>query len=141
MPNDLEEFLRRAAAIRQQKSLEIRAEAQRQAEQETRSRPRQYTSALHERRVDAAQFGYDDEEEDEHVVGIEILEEETLERELSDRSTGLAPSEHSAGIPHASGGPVKTRPSTASEIRAMFQRPGGVRQAFLVREILNRPRF
>ncbi len=137
MPNDLEEFLRRAAEIRQQKSLEQRAEAQRAAEQENRSRPRQYTNALSERQVDAAQLDYDDD--DETVLGIEILEEES--RGFDSNRTQPADNSHSAGISHGHSKPAKRQTSTASELKAMLARPDGVRQAFLIREILNRPRF
>lgn len=134
MPNDLEEFLRQAAAMRQRKATEQRAETQRQREQQAQRRPNPYTRALQERLVDAAQG------EGEAVLGIEINDDE---HEHSPTSSTSPPNEHSAGIRkgrsevHRS----ENRASTASELRDMLRRPDGVRHAFLFREILNRPRF
>lgn len=137
MPNDLEEFLRRAAEIRQQRSLEQRAEAQRIAEQEQRSRPRQYTDSRSERHVDAVHVDYDDDEDNEPVIGIEILDEGNA----SATSSQAQHRDSSSETRYDSERSHSNTSSTANEIKAMMRRPGGMRQAFLIREILNRPRF
>ncbi|EMI55504.1 hypothetical protein [Rhodopirellula sallentina] len=137
MPNDLEEFLRRAAEIRQQRSLEQRAEAQRIAEQEQRSRPRQYTDSRSERHVDAIHVDYDDDEGDEPIIGIEILEDGggKPSRSQADHRDSSSDTRYNSERSRSN------TSSTANEIKAMMRRPDGMRQAFLIREILNRPRF
>ncbi|TWT73896.1 hypothetical protein [Allorhodopirellula solitaria] len=149
MPNDLEEFLRQAAAMRQRKMVQRRADADRQRERRSRTRPRPYSDARREREAEDDAGYYDDL--DEEVFGeqdIEILDAVHLdsddrdrdgmprERSLSTmarakiRSPDRNPSQHS-----------QERDSPADALREMFRRPDGLRQAFLIREVLNRPRF
>jgi len=130
MNNELEEFLRQSAAIRQRKAIEQRSENERQRELESRSRPRPYTNSRLERQVDSTFV--DDDDEDETVVGVEIINEGPSRD--SKRGTTREPSVHEnhGQTPKA---------NTAEELRTMLSKPNGVRQAFLIREILNRPRF
>ncbi len=132
MPNDLEEFLRQAAAKRQHKAMEQRAEAERQTEQQTRSRPPAYSNVRAERVVDAVVY---DDEDEEPVMAIEVLDN----KYSSNRSASSSSPSAATATAHSGQPPSQT--STAKEIREMLRRPNGVRQAFLLREILNRPNF
>ena len=132
MPNDLEEFLRQAAAMRQQKAMEQRAEAERLAEQQSRSRTPAYSNARAERVVDVVMY---DDEDEEPVMAVEVLDH------TYSSSRSASSNSPSATMVNADSGHSPSQTSTASEIREMLRRPNGVRQAFLIREILNRPNF
>ncbi len=150
MSKDLEEFLRQAAEMRQRKTAHLRAEAE-QAESQARARSRPYTDARRERSIDVEEGYYDD-------VDDEILDERDVEildavhlpdDEEGSRGKPSTPSTISVKVampdaqivdPHHVASP-QTQPSPAHALRDLIRRPGGLRQAFLIREILNRPRY
>lgn len=150
MSKDLEDFLRQAAELRQRKLAERRA-ATEQQEQQNRPRPRPYTNARQERDSDSAADYYDEREAD-------ILDERDLEMidavhlvdgDQDNRSSAAAPSGAPTGsaMPEAKivdprhGGAQESKPNSADLLREMLRQPYGLRQAFLVREILDRPRY
>lgn len=149
MSKDLEDFLRQAAEQRQRKLAERRATAEQQ-EHNTRPRTRPYSNARRERDIDVAS-GYDDDLDDE------VLDEQDLEMidaahvidgDKVNRSSMGASSNSSAysAMPEATivdphhGGTQASKPSSAELLREMLRQPHGLRQAFLVREIIDRPR-
>ncbi|MEM6980543.1 MAG: hypothetical protein AAF539_12845 [Planctomycetota bacterium] len=147
MPNDLEDFLKRAAALRQRKAAEqkaLDAESKRRAEA---SRARPYSNRRRERRTQLDQTGVDDawDDHDEPILVAEIVEPGKQNSEFvsvpkatskRDTSTGM-------GSRAASDSAARTRtPSAdAKALVELLRAPGGIKQAFLMREILNRPKF
>lgn len=147
MSNDLEDFLRQAAEMRQRRQAERRAHQEQQREQQTRSRPRPYTNARRERAVEEV-TELDDEILDER--DIEVLDAvHLLDGQQDSRRNVTSPSRSSAraAMPQAKivapehGGARPPKTSPAASLREMLRQPDGLRQAFLIREILNRPRF
>ncbi len=153
MSNDLEDFLRQAAEMRQRKQAERRADEEQQRDQQTRSGPLPYTNARRERAVEEV-TGYYDELEEEILDerDVEILDAVHLldgEQDSPSREGASSTSEPSAraAMPEAKivapehGGSRSSKISPAASLREMLRQPDGLRQAFLIREILNRPRF
>lgn len=149
MSKDLEDFLRQAAEQRQRKLAERRAFDE-QAEQQTRPRTRPYSNARQERDIEAAGYydDIDDEVMDERVLEtIEVVN--LIDAEHNIRNTSGASSESStlSAMPEAKivdprhGGAQASKPKSADLLREMLRQPYGLRQAFLVREILSRPRY
>ncbi len=142
MAGDLEDFLRRAAQRRQQK---VQQQKQQQAAP-ARREPPQYSDSRTERRVRSA----DSEEpvltaelvEDDHRAHIRALrqtedlahaaklaqQEEVQNQRRAERSKKKSPivSAVSTGVP-------------AKDLINMLRQPGGIQQAILLREILDRP--
>ena len=140
MPDDLEDFLRRAAARRQAKA------AQQPPAQPAAPAPRpkpQYSDRRTERVVRPR--------EDEILVA-EVVEEpnEFQKRQEQVRKAKQKAQEAAAELasaqkkqksrkpkPSVSSPPISRNP--AENLIALLQRPGGIQQAVLLREILDRP--
>ncbi|KAA5540658.1 hypothetical protein FYK55_19890 [Roseiconus nitratireducens] len=139
MAGDLEEFLKRAAerrAQKQQQQAGARPEPKRRSE---------YTDSRRERQI----RHYDDES----IPVAEIVEEvnplaeqqrrveeakrkaEAAKRKLAEQKKKL----RSSPQPQPSAKPVTLEGTPADQLLQMLRSPGGVRQAFLLREILDRP--
>ncbi|TWU10967.1 hypothetical protein [Allorhodopirellula heiligendammensis] len=149
MSKDLEDFLRQAAEMRQRKQAQWRAEAEQQREQQTRSRPSPYSNANRERVVDTA-TGYYDDDEDEILDerDIEMIDAVHVDEDPNQRShhaTAGDPSSSPAMAEAKIGGLSDRRrqsgPTPADALKEMIRKPDGLRQAFLLREVINRPRF
>lgn len=134
MSNDIEEFLRRAAERRQQ------AARQRSAQQQAQTKPRsapQYTDRAAERRVSSAR----DVEPEEVAVVAEIVEPSEAEY----ASGGLAQRRDAerAAKKLSDAQLVLAAPVTPETLIAALTRqlstPEGLRQALLIREVLDRP--
>lgn len=139
MSGDLEDFLRRAAQRRQ-------AKAAQQQQQQPAPRP-QYSDSRTERRVRSA--------EPEEVFTAEIVEEDSssiaarLRRiEEAKRAAKKAEAEVAQAIEKAKtrGGskltdaaPLALSGNPAQDLLTLLRRPGGIQQAILLREILQRP--
>jgi hypothetical protein len=147
MPDDLEDFLRRAAKRRQAKAAE-----QKQAQKPVRPVRPQYSNSRTERVARPV-------EESEPIVMAEIVDEATeshsrqiqrledqrrsieeakkvarrLEEETAKKEKKLSQrSSNESSIPQSTGHPI-------ADLLANFRRPGGIQQAILMREILDRP--
>ena len=147
MSGDLEDFLRRAAQRRQAKAAD-----QKQAQQPTRPVRPQYSDSRTERvarpvRDDEPVLTAEivDESAESHSRQIQRmedqrrsieeakkvarrLEEETAKKQKKSDQRGSSQS----SIPQSTGHPV-------ADLLANFRRPGGIQQAILMREILDRP--
>lgn len=145
-PNsELEAFLRKTAEIRQRKTITQRIEANEMRQSQTPSRP-QYTNANQERLTDSERFDYEEVDaavdDDEIIVAAEIVDQAPTR--LRSRDAKIPEhihrehSEHSGHGQSVGGGNVS---DTVDLIKAMFRSPRGLRQAFLIREILDRPKF
>lgn len=149
MSKDLEDFLRQAAEQRQRKLAERRAFAE-QAEQHTRPRMRPYSNARQERDIEAAGY-YDDIDDDvmdeRDLELIDTVHLVDADRDNRDDSGGSSESSQLSAMPEAKivdprhGGAQASKPKSADLLREMLRQPNGLRQAFLVREILSRPRY
>ncbi|MEM9366538.1 MAG: hypothetical protein AAGD07_11125 [Planctomycetota bacterium] len=123
MSRDLEEFLRRAAELRQQKAAEEQSRAQ-----PVRA-PRPYSDRTRERRQMAEQ-----ELAEDVVLAAEVVDEsdaivaETVDVSYARQKPDAMVSDSPAGSP-------------AAELIEMLKSPGGLQKAFLMREILDRPKF
>lgn len=135
MSGDLEDFLRRAAQRRQAKS------AQQEQQQPPPPRPRpQYTDRHTERVVDAiiVEEPLVADNANSLVAQKERLEESRraaalAEAEAARRRQSSKPGSRSAVAATASSG------NSAQELVKLLSQPGGLGQAFLLREILDRP--
>lgn len=149
MSKDLEDFLRQAAEQRQRKLAERRALAE-QEEQQTRPRTRPYSNARRERDVDATAY-YDDidedvlDERDLEVIDTaywnESGQDERNEPGASSESFSRTAMPDAKIVDPEHGGAQASKPKSADLLREMLRQPHGLRQAFLVREILSRPRY
>lgn len=148
MSKDLEDFLRQAAEMRQRKQAERRAEADQHRELQTRSQPSPYSNARRERAVDDA-TGYYDDVEDEILDerDIEIIDAIHIDDDQANRSGKTAADTPAAAMPDAKISSPEHANSRSSQsnaavaLKELIRKPDGLRQAFLIREILNRPRF
>ena len=134
MSNDIEEFLRRAAERRQQAARQ--RSAQQQAQTKSRSAP-QYTDRAAERRV--ASPG-DTEPEEVAVVAeiVEPTEAEYVSGGLAHRRDAERAAKKLANAQVVLAAPV-TPESLIAAITLQLSTPDGLRQALLIREILDRP--
>lgn len=149
MSKDLEDFLRQAAEQRQRKLAERRALTE-QAEQQSRPRTRPYSNARQERDIEAAGY-YDDIEDeviDERVLEtIEVVNLLGADQTIRNSSGSASESSTLSAMPEAKivdprhGGAQASKPKSADLLREMLRQPYGLRQSFLVREILDRPRY
>ncbi|SMP50407.1 hypothetical protein SAMN06265222_10392 [Neorhodopirellula lusitana] len=139
--SELEAFLKHTASLRQRKTIEQRVEASQQRERQER-RPQHYTSANRERHVDdsAARFGYDRVDPNEIIVNAEIVDSSDEIVEGIEVVPGRAGRlEHLEADNTIRGRSKPTK--TIEHLKQMLREPDGLRQAFLLREILERPRF
>jgi len=141
MPNDLEDFLKRAAQLRQQRAAEQRALANEEKERRNRSRRREYTDSRREREVNLEQAHYEDpwdidDQRDDPIMIAEVVDDSSS----SKTSTG---SREDSWRDEPMEKPEQQMPvsSDARQVLELLTRPGGIRQAFLMREILNRRDF
>lgn len=135
MSSDLEAFLKRAAEIRQRKTIEQRAEASQEAQRESHRSARPYSNRKRERMVDSIQaveaipehfdVSSDPYSHEEPIMAVEVVEES----KPSKRRGGSA----------SSGGDYSNE--TIQVMVKLLSSPEGLRQAFLLREILDRPKF
>ncbi|MEM1228888.1 MAG: hypothetical protein AAGJ40_24655 [Planctomycetota bacterium] len=152
MANDLEEFLKRAAALRQQKAVEQRA-AEAQRDQRQRDRVRPYTDRRTERQPqwqhDHDDDPWDADQFDEPVIMAEVVSPDAREpvhsslhgempSESREQRRGQDRSSSSQSLPHNE---AASSVGDAGTLIRLLRQPGGIRQAFLMREILNRPNF
>ncbi|KAA1259158.1 hypothetical protein LF1_16860 [Rubripirellula obstinata] len=147
MPNDLEDFLRRAAQRRQAKAAD-----QKQAQQPVRPVRPQYSNSRTERLARPVEepdpvlmAEIVDEDAESHSRQIQRLEDQRrsieeakkvarrLEEETAKKQKKSAQKDSSeSSIPQSTGHPI-------ADLLANFRRPGGIQQAILMREILDRP--
>jgi hypothetical protein len=140
MSNDLEDFLRRAAQRRQEK-----AAATPTARPVAPLRP-EYAQAQSERQPRQRVVEDDDEpvdaiivEESENPYGIHAISRvvEKIDQPASHALSGNASSSTtSSRTSVVTGG---TSPSTVNDLIRLLSGPGGMQQAILLREILDRP--
>lgn len=146
MSNELDDFLRHTAEIRQRKTIEQRSDAAFAYEGRARA---QYSNARSEREVRSLQYD-DDEIEPEILDGNEVM----MAVEVDARDTTRLRSEDAKAPEHvhfehgnhrANDGSNSVDTSSANVaiegLKAMLKSPNGMRQAFLLREILDRPKF
>jgi len=138
MANDLEEFLKRAAAIRQQKAVEQRAEVAQERERATRSAPQPYTDRNRERVVEAVEAEPHWVSEPHGLDHLSTREEPILAVEVEERTHSLPPSRSQA---HAAPPQSSSGQSVNADLLRLLSNPNGVKQAFLLKEILARPKF
>lgn len=151
MSGDLEEFLRRAAQRRRERA------AQHQAQQ-PKPRPRpEYTDRRAER---AATAQYDQATEDAPLIAEVVDKEDVAETIAQVRSAVQSQSRQPAPSRQSDVSPQKTSPQkpapaavqiadevaslpqaevTPEELMAWLRNPAGLKQAILIREILDRP--
>jgi len=139
MPNDLEDFLKRAAQLRQQKAAEQRAFAAEEKERQNRSRRREYTDSRREREVHLEQANYEDpwdidDHREDPIMIAEVVDDS------SDPPRPTPPEESWRNQPKKQT-QSPSAPSNADQVLELLTRPGGLRQAFLMREVLNRREF
>ena len=141
MSGDLEDFLRRAAQRRQAKAAQQQQPPQQQPAQR---QPPQYSDRRSERVARIA--------EDE-VLTAEVVEDDLnsfaarLQRvEEAKRAAKQAEAEAAAKLKKSHGGRTRASISTATpsghpaqDLIRMLRQPGGIQQAILLREILDRP--
>lgn len=169
MPNDLDDFLKRAASLRQQKAIEQRVAAEEENERQARSRPRPYSNRKRERQSNLEQSDVEDPWDVDDVHEAPILVAEVLDplaaaaeaatrkgrsyasesrdydRETREYDRGRRDSDTNEFTKR--GSVAETRAPSAKDmlsgasIRQMLSQPGGLRQAFLLKEILNRPNY
>lgn len=146
---DLDDFLRQTAEIRQRKSIHQQAEADVRRQQETRSRS-QYTNAKRERQTESSRFDYDETDAeivdkiDTPILAIEIDPDAPTRLHSRDPKTiEYVHKEH--GSYQANDGSPRTNGERSNEaiegLWAMLRSRQGLRQAFLLREILDRRKF
>jgi hypothetical protein len=136
MSGDLEDFLRRAAQRRQAKA----------APQPTSRQKPEYSNSRTERRVR-------DREADEVLVA-EIVEDdpnsfaarlrrvEAAKLAAAKAEAELAPKRQASGTDKTTTAPARAvllSGDPRKDLRALLRQPGGIRQAILLREILDRP--
>lgn len=127
MPDDVEDFLRRAAQRRR-----AGAAAKREAAKPVRRVRPQYSNSRTERQVGLV----DDAEE---ILMAEVVPDDTVSTSsYSARSVDqaiAAPGGSNANQP----GPDQAAETLLAELSRALQSPKGIRQAILMREILDRP--
>lgn len=144
MADDLEDFLRRAAQRRQAKAA---SQAQAAPPQGRSSRPPQYSNARRERIVSSI----DDEEE---ILAAEIVDDD-INTSIAERMRRIAEVKRVAESAEAEAAKklrqvrgmlarseVATTKFTGNPVQdllATLNQPGGLQQAVLLREILDRP--
>lgn len=146
MSNELDDFLRQTAEIRQRKTIEQRSDAAFGQDGRARS---QYSDVRREREVRS--FRFDDDEIEPEIVDDE---DAIMAIEVDARDTTRLRSEDTKNPEHvhfehgdhrANDGSRSVdadSPTAAIEgLKAMLKSPNGMRQAFLLREILDRPKF
>lgn len=147
--SELEAFLRKTAEIRQRKTITQRVEAEELRQRQMPTRP-QYTNAHQERMTDSSRFQYeevdaalmDDGDEDAMAIAVEVVDEAPLRLRSRDvRAPEHVHQEHSEHTGHGRVDADRLGNSPVELIKAMFRGPSGLRQAFLIREILDRPKF
>lgn len=138
MSGDLEDFLRRAAQRRQAKAAQQQQPAQ---QQRPRSRP-QYSDSRTERIVQAV---------DDDIPVAEVVEDDTsslaarrrrLEQSKKAAEQAEAAKRVRSAKPSARPATAATIPlagSAAQDLLRILRQPGGIKQAILLREILDRP--
>ncbi|TWT96388.1 hypothetical protein [Neorhodopirellula pilleata] len=141
--NELEEFLRKTAEIRQRKTFAERVETEELRQNQTPKRP-EYTNARRERMTDSDRFRHDeidaviidaDDDEDNIAIAVEIIDEDEPRLRSRDTPTiGHVHKEH--GGPNAL---PTSQDVTIETLKAMLHSPTGLRQAFLIQEIFKRP--
>jgi hypothetical protein len=144
MAGDLEDFLRRAAQRRQQKAQQQKQ--QQAAAAASRREPPQYSDRRSERVTRPVEL-------DEPVLTAEIIEDDAASRIAAMRR--LEDAEHASKLAaqkatreskrsKASGAKSQNAASRiaanpAEELIRLLRQPGGIQQAILLREILDRP--
>lgn len=139
MAGDLEDFLRRAAERRQAKAAQQQAATRRPA---SRARP-QYTDSRTERlarSVEAEEISADDlldDDPDSIATRMRRVEEAKraaakAEAEIAERLKSKSGQKSAAPSPALTG-------HLAQDLIRMLRTPGGVQQAILLREVLERP--
>ena len=145
MSNELDDFLRHTAEIRQRKTIEQRSDAAFGQDSRTRS---QYSDAGRER--DVRSFHFDDEIEAEIIddndiaMAIEVDARDTTRLHNEDVKTAEhVHFEHGAHRANDGSRSSDAQSPTAAidGLKDMLRSPSGMRQAFLLREILDRPKF
>ncbi len=136
MSGDLEEFLRRAAERRRERAAQ--QQAQQEAQQHRRSPRPEYTDRQAER---VARAWEAQAIEDEPMMGEPISDEAIVPtaREASGQPPAT-PANPSPPLksPSAQGGPPLAEASP-EELMEWMRTPAGLKQAILIREILDRP--
>ena len=152
MSGDLEDFLRRAAQRRQAKAAQERAASARPSESRSGSRARpQYSNSRTERVVSA--------DEADEILVAEVVDDEA-HNSIADRMRRLEAAKQAAAEAESSLGslrraehksqhkPPAKAPAAAGPLLSgdpiqdlikLLRQPTGVRQAILLREILDRP--
>ena len=144
MAGDLEDFLRRAAQRRQQKAQQQKQ--QQAAAAASRREPPQYSDRRAERVTRPVEL-------DEPVLTAQIVEDDELShieamRRLEDakHATKLAQQKANRESRRAKEAKAKSRNTAsrlagnpAEELVRLLKQPGGIQQAVLLREILDRP--
>ena len=144
MAGDLEDFLRRAAARRQQKA----TQEKQQAQQQQRPEPPQYSDSRTERvarpvePVDEVLVA--DVVEDttnSYAAQLQRIEDTKRAAAQAQRESKRSASEAEAKLltknRHSS--TVDVTGSAAHDLINMLKRPGGIQQAILLREVFDRP--
>src|SRR6056297_2763937 len=157
MAGDLEDFLKRAAQRRQEK-----LQQDQRREQARRPARREYTDAGSERRIRREEDFRDDDVRDDNIRDDGMLVTEVAEsveegivraklqrteekriRQVAEDARQAARSSDSSGRPRSSQPPSDQEGpppiNLVAELRAMLSKQRGVRQAVLLREILDRP--
>ncbi len=145
MSGDLEDFLRRAAERRREKA------AERPAPQPRRQRP-EYTDSRRERDADpieVAEIVEDSDEEPENAMTRAIAAQRRQIREAERQAERIrAQAKPASRERDPSRGNQKTTPeppaqpslpASLDELAEILSTPGGLRQAILMKEVLERP--
>ena len=143
MAGDLEEFLKRAAERRAQKQQQA---AGGKVAKPLRQRP-EYSDARRERTIR--------KRADDHIPVAEVVESENRSQPLAERREKIAKAKRKADQSRQQSkrhdqalvepamlddsSPSDSETSPAEELLRLLQQPNGIRQAFLLQEILQRP--
>lgn len=145
MSGDLEDFLKRAAQRRQANASQ--QQQQQQSAASSRPKRREYTDSRKERLPQADQ-GEDLEEVmlaeivGDHQTPLAEKQQETEAAKKRAAEAEAAAQQQAAKTQKSAGGAAPASPlgkNPAEELRQMLKQPGGLRQAILLKEILDRP--
>jgi hypothetical protein len=160
MAGDLEDFLRRAAERRKAKAAQQKQQPQRQAKQPAQQRPAQQRPA--QKPPQRRQPEYTDRRaerivrpEPEPIPVAEVIEEPTdslaarkrrleeakkaAERAKAEAAKRASSVRSASSQPTSSGTAPALTGDFASDLLKMLKHPNGIKQAILLREILDRP--
>lgn len=144
MAGDLEDFLRRAAARRQQKAMQEKQKAQQQQPRV----PPQYSDSRTERVARPVEpvdevlvANVVEDSNDSYAAQLQRIEDTKRAAAAAQREAKRTAGETAQRASRKSGRStvVTETGSPTSDLINMLKRPGGVRKAILLREILDRP--